>query len=217
MSVILKDVQPPLLEVAKLKGKASQVYSLMWDSACKDVRYDPCVHLEWSKRRDAGGTTHWSIKGMADVLNINRRAVSKAICSLLDSGLIQVEFYLPTKSGSDQTVFRVTHPKHIEDVRSAISMLSILPSVRWQEHFIPKKLDPTTYLESGEIWDTVGHDPADIADPDYCGLYNNDDGVPFADKVNTRMDLYKAVDLILHTHVLENTDAIPYLISHKIY
>ena len=100
MSVILKDVKPPLLEVAKLKGKASQVYSLMWESASKDNRYDSRMDLEWSHRRDAGGTTHWSIKGMADVLKLQRRTVSKALCSLLDNGLIQVVGYEPSGFGS---------------------------------------------------------------------------------------------------------------------
>ena len=76
---ILTNSEPPLLEVSKLKGKASQIYGLMWTSAKIDVRYDKRKHLPWEKRRDCGGTTYWTIKGMAD----HRPDVSPLQCTTL--------------------------------------------------------------------------------------------------------------------------------------
>lgn len=192
MSVILKDAQPPLVEVAKLKGKASQVYSLLWESASKDVRYDKRLHLQWKDRRDAGGTTHWSIKGIASELKLHRTTVTRAVCCLLDSGLIQVDGFFPTGSGSDQTVFRVTHPDQLEAVRYAISMISSSPSQRWQNHY-KQKYEPGFYIEPGDVWDRAGmNDAPYLTNPNYNGLYE-DDGVAFEVKVKQRLDKWQQI------------------------
>lgn len=138
MSVILKNTQPPLLEVAKLGGKESQVYCFMWQSAVMDCSYDQRKHLPWDERRDCGGTTHWSVKGIADQLGIQRKTVSKAICSLLDDGLIIAENFISNYNGSDHTVFRVVHPDQIDNVRAAISIMGS-PSERWTKRMTSKK------------------------------------------------------------------------------
>jgi len=119
MNFILTDAQPPLLEVSKLKGKAAQVYGVLWQSAVQDVR------------GDCGGTTEWSIKGIADFTGSCRKAVRKALCVLLDSGLISAENYVASEVGSEHTIFRVTHPNQLEAVRHAISIMGS-PSIRWQ-------------------------------------------------------------------------------------
>ena len=130
MSVILKNTQPPLLEVAKLGGKESQVYCFMWQSAVMDVRYDKDLTKQGEDRRDCGGTTHWSVKGIASELGLSRLTVSKAIRNLLDNGLIIAEGYINNHNGSDHTVFRVVHPEQIENVRAAISVMGIA-SEKW--------------------------------------------------------------------------------------
>ena len=76
MTVILKDTVPPILEVAELGYAAVAVYSLLYQSAYQDQRFDQrkCV-----LRMDCGSTTHWTHKGLADKLgrdwNLMRMAV----------------------------------------------------------------------------------------------------------------------------------------------
>ena len=55
MTVILKDTVPPIFDVAELGYAAVAVYSLLYQSAYQDQRYDQrqCV-----RRMDCGGTTH---------------------------------------------------------------------------------------------------------------------------------------------------------------
>ena len=70
MTVILKDTVPPIIEVSELGYAAVAVYSLLYQSAYQDQRYDQrqCV-----RRRDCGGTTHWTHKGLADKLVWGRK------------------------------------------------------------------------------------------------------------------------------------------------
>ena len=70
MTVILKDTVPPILEVAELGHAAVAVYSLLYQSAYQDQRYDQrnCV-----LRMDCGGTTHWTHKGIADKLVMGKK------------------------------------------------------------------------------------------------------------------------------------------------
>ena len=51
MSVILKDTVPPIVEVAKLGYAAVAVYSLLWQSAYQDQRYDHRKYLRWKTKR----------------------------------------------------------------------------------------------------------------------------------------------------------------------
>ena len=70
MAVILKDTVPPIFDVAELGYAAVAVYSLLYQSAYQDQRYDQrhCV-----RRMDCGGTTHWTHKGLADKLGMGKK------------------------------------------------------------------------------------------------------------------------------------------------
>ena len=85
MTVILKDTVPPIIEVAEFGYAAVAVYSLLYQSAYQDQRYDKshCI-----KRRDCGGTTNWSHKGIANKLHMGKHKVIECIDLLLDNGFI---------------------------------------------------------------------------------------------------------------------------------
>ena len=68
MSVILRDTLPPIIEVAELGYAAVAVYSLLYQSAFQDQRYDSRKSIRNEDRRDCGGTTNWSHKAIADTL-----------------------------------------------------------------------------------------------------------------------------------------------------
>ena len=93
MTVLLKG-PPPIYEVAKLKiNGAVEVYALLWESAYKDIRIDQRTKLPKNERRDCGGTSEWSIKGLADVLGLGKEKVRKAIKALLTQGLSALMVY----------------------------------------------------------------------------------------------------------------------------
>ena len=125
MSVILKDTVPPILEVAELGYAAVAVYSLLYQSAYQDQRYDQrkCV-----LRMDCGGTTHWTHKGIADKLGMGKKKVIESVDALLDNGFIQLAGVVKSSRGSKQRLYRVTHPIMLDSVRAAISILPELPS-----------------------------------------------------------------------------------------
>mgnify|MGYP001204812221 CR=1 FL=1 len=123
MTVLLKG-PPPIYEVAKLKiNGAVEVYALLWESAYKDIRIDQRKKLPKIERRDCGGTSEWSIKGLADVLGKGREKVRKAIKALLNSGFISIDGLLPTQQGSKKRQIRVTHPGQLEARRAAIEIM----------------------------------------------------------------------------------------------
>ena len=165
---ILTNSEPPLLEVSKLKGKASQIYGLMWTSAKMDVNYDKRKHLPWEHRRDCGGTTKWTIKGIADHIGLTRKTTSNAVCTLLDNGFITAEYYKPSIHGSEHTVFRVTHPNQLGNVRHAISIIGS-PSTRWKKRMTTKK----GCLYKGEIYDMTEVEPTNHWDDDVTHGYSN--------------------------------------------
>ena len=125
MSVILKDTVPPILEVAELGYAAVAVYSLLYQSAFQDQRYDQrkCV-----LRMDCGGTTHWTHKGIADKLGMGKKKVIESIDALLDNGFIQLAGVLKSSRGSRQRLYRVVHPAMLDTVRAVLPMLPELPS-----------------------------------------------------------------------------------------
>ena len=125
MTVILKDTVPPILEVAELGYAAVAVYSLLYQSAYQDQRYDQrnCV-----LRMDCGGTTHWTHKGIADKLGMGKKKVIESIDALLDNGFIQFAGMLPSSIGSKYRLYRVVHPKRIDTVRAIMPLLPELPS-----------------------------------------------------------------------------------------
>ena len=114
MTVLLKG-PPPIYDVAKLKiSGAVKVYALLWESACKDIRIDQRKKLPNNERRDCGGTSEWSIKGLADVLGLGKEKVRKAIKALRTFGFVSIDGLFLTHQGSKKQQFRGTHPGQIE-------------------------------------------------------------------------------------------------------
>lgn len=151
-NLITATTQPPLKEVAKLGPYASHVYGVLWQSATADVRYDKDLTKPWSERRDCGGTTNWSVKGLADYLSINKKTVIKALNVLQDEGFIISENYIRGSGGQMKSTWRVVHPNQLEHRRHAIGFLPELPSVtrnKWLSHKKPNQQD----LDMSEFYD----------------------------------------------------------------
>ena len=199
MSVILNKAVPPFQAVAKLGGKAAQVYGVLWASGLMDVRPDPRLHLDWEDRRDCGGTSTWTVKGLADHLGSCRKSISQALCLLLDEGFIQVQGYAKSSRGSKHTIWRITHPNDLEACRSALLQMGS-PSKRWQEQMKAKG-----YIYEGEIWDTT-NDPINWElegfDPNYHGLY----GEGHAQKVTQRVAYYNMTTARFAANIDKNWD-----------
>ena len=119
----LQNCCPPLVQVAKLGGSCSQVYAVLWESAYKDVRRDPRLYKQWKNRMDCGGTTKWTIKGIAGELEACRKRVAKALDQLLDNGFVIAESYEQTGRGTKTIIWRVVHPDQLEARRAAIEIL----------------------------------------------------------------------------------------------
>ena len=130
MTVILKDTVPPITEIAKLGYAAVAVYSLMYQSAYQDLRYDKRMYRKWKDRRDCGGTTNWSHKAIAETLHMGKAKVINAIDLLLDNGFIQAEGLMPSSKGSKHRIYRVVHPDMIDAVRHAMSFFTASASAR---------------------------------------------------------------------------------------
>ena len=126
MTVILKDIVPPIMEVSKLGYAAVAVYSLLFQSAFQDRRYG---RGEYKYRRDCGGTTSWSHKAIAGCLGMGKKMVLDSVDVLLDNGFIQLVGLIPSSKGSMHRVYRVTHPLMLETVRAVIPMMPYKPSV----------------------------------------------------------------------------------------
>ena len=129
MSVSLRDTAPPIIEVAKLGYAAVAVYSLLYQSAYQDQRFDSRKYLRSQDRRDCGGTTNWSHKAIAETLGMGKAKVIDSIDLLLDNGFIQHKGFMPSSKGSKHRIYRVVHPENIEIVRAVIPILSETPSV----------------------------------------------------------------------------------------
>ena len=125
MTIILKDTVPPIVEVAELGYAAVAVYSLLYQSAYQDQRYDQrdCV-----RRMDCGGTTYWTHKGLADKLGMGKKKVIESIDAILDNGFIQFAGMLPSSRGSKQRLYRVVHPTMLDTVRAVMPILPEPPS-----------------------------------------------------------------------------------------
>ena len=127
MTVILKDVVPPIMEVAKLGYAAVAVYSLLFQSAYQDRCY---AQIAPGYRADTGGTTNWSHKAIADILSMGKAKVIQTTDALLDNGFIQVIARERSSTGSKYRVYRVTHPDHLDAQRHALSLFDEPSSVR---------------------------------------------------------------------------------------
>jgi len=163
----LQNCCPPLVQVAKLGGLCSQVYAVLWESAYKDIRRDPGLHQQWAARRDCGGTTEWTVKGIANELGSCRKRVGKAIDQLLDNGFIIAETYKQDGRGSKITIWRVVHPDQLEARREVIAIMGSTPSKTRQmilKHKI-KPLEPDRSFEKvvrQDYIDNFGVDPEDM-------------------------------------------------------
>ena len=135
MAVILKDVEPPIMEVARLGYAAVAVYALLFQSAHRDRTY---AEIKPGYRTDTGGTTNWSHKAIAETLSMGKAKVIKATDALLDAGFIQVIGRMRSATGSKHRIYRVTHPDHLEDQRAALLLFSEPSSTR------NKRIDATS-------------------------------------------------------------------------
>ena len=104
-------------EVLELGTECGLVYGLMWESAFRD------------SYKSFGGTTSWSVTGMADRCGIGKATVIRGLKKLMDAGFIQHEGHRGSR-GSKVKVWRVTHPKQLKDVRHAIALMGP-PSERY--------------------------------------------------------------------------------------
>ena len=77
----------------------------------------------WSDRRDTGGTTHWSIDGLAKQLHIGHTTAEKAINILINHGFIRVLNFIPTGKGKKKRYFQIIHPSQIDNVRESLEIL----------------------------------------------------------------------------------------------
>ena len=71
---------------------------------------------------DCGGTTKWTIKGIAGELGARRKRVAKALDQLLDNGFVIAESYEQTGRGTKTIIWRVVHPDQLEARRAAIEI-----------------------------------------------------------------------------------------------
>lgn len=148
--VILTKANPLLMSASQRCGALSMaVYAFLWESAKKQVNYDNQLHLPWKDRRDTGGTTSWSITGLADALKITRKTIKSAIDKLLDAGFIQHINQVPSSTGKYHSVFRVTHPNHYSAVIHAMNIIGGLPSERRSNALN----NQSASLDSGECLD----------------------------------------------------------------
>lgn len=164
MSYVLRNCCPPLVKVAKLGGLCSQVYAVLWESAYKDHRKDPRLHLDWKDRRDCGGLTEWTAKGIANELGSCRKRVGQALNQLLDHGFIAAEGYYQAGRGTKTTIWRVYHPDQLEAVKASLEITGIQPSVVRQEILTRKVIKAEPDLEFEEFLrqdyiENFGRDP----------------------------------------------------------
>lgn len=134
--ILLNNVALPYKEIAPLGSNPLRVYELLFESAAND------------NRGDCGGTTSWSIKGLAAELGIRRETVSSALYKLLDTGYIQIAGETTNRGNSNNTVWRVTHPANLEAVRYSIELMGS-PSVRLKKmRTKQKRVEPKYYDET---------------------------------------------------------------------
>ena len=141
MSVILKNTMPPIIEIAKLGYAAVAVYSLLYQSAYQDERYDLRKRARWKDRRDCGETTNWSHTAIAGTLGLGKQKVISSIDLLLDNGFIQVEGFKHSTKGSKHRIYRVVHPEMIDTVRAVITILPEPPSMIAKNRYSKKLRD----------------------------------------------------------------------------
>ena len=73
-----------------MSAQTIAVYAYLWESAYWAQNLDRAGREFWSDRRDTGGTSHWSIDGLAKQLHIGHTTAEKAINILINHGFIRV-------------------------------------------------------------------------------------------------------------------------------
>lgn len=106
-------------QVFELGRECGPVYALLWEGAFHDVR------------GNCGGTSTWSVKGMARHCGLGKATVITALKKLLDAGFIQYAGWT-WGNGDKKRRWRVTHPEHLEAVRHSIDVMGP-PSLRYNE------------------------------------------------------------------------------------
>ena len=110
-----------ILEALKLGESAAKVYVFLWEAA-------GMMHC-----KKTYNSNNWTVQGIAGELKMQRKTVTRAVYKLLDDGLIQIIGEENNRNGSRNSVWGVTHPDWIDNVRHAISLMGDLPSVRLQK------------------------------------------------------------------------------------
>ena len=120
MAVSIRGAIAPFRDVAKYGYAAVAVYSLLFESAERDFTF----HRPGNAAPNiTGGTTYWSYKAIAETLHMGKATVIKSIDKLLDNGFITVIGYAPSATGSMHRVYRVLHPKHIQDQKFILEVI----------------------------------------------------------------------------------------------
>ena len=139
--VLIDKVMPPLNNIALLGSNPLRVYVVLFEAAQHDVR-DNC-----------GGTSCWTIKGIANQLVIQRKTVARALDKLLDTGYLQIAGEQKNGDGCHSSIWRVTHPAMLEAVRYSIELMG-KPSERLRRmRAKQQKIDTTKYYEGVDFTD----------------------------------------------------------------
>ena len=121
MAVKLAGSCPRMQEAFALGRECGAVYAVLWEAA-------------WHVDRDEfGGTTQMSHKALSAICRMSSKTVIKAVDLLMDDGLISCEgMTYSWGGGSQQRIYRVTHPESLEAKRAAIETMGekLLPSDR---------------------------------------------------------------------------------------
>ncbi len=137
-SAVLPEPEGPLyVDAIKLGKSACDVYLFLWNAAGMD------------RCRKIYNSNTYSIKGIAAELGKQRKTVSIALGKLLDDGLIQIIDEKESSNGSRVTIWGVTHPDWIKNVRFSISVMEPKPSARLHKMRVKgKKVDTSGINEA---------------------------------------------------------------------
>ena len=121
------DGPPPIQRIIKdiesVSAQTIAIYAHLWESAYWSQNLDRVDREFWSDRRDIGGTTHWSIDGLAKQLHIGHTTAEKAINTLINHGFIRVLNFMPTIKGKKKRKFQIIHPSQIDSIRKSLEIL----------------------------------------------------------------------------------------------
>ena len=139
--VLLDKVQPPMNDIALLGSNPLRVYVVLFEAAQRDIR------------GNTGGTTSWTIKGLANQLGIQRKTVAGSLDKLVDTGYLQIAGEQKNGDGCQSSIWRVTHPDMLEAVGYSIELMG-KPSGRLKKmRTKQKKIDTSEYYEHVDLTD----------------------------------------------------------------